>query len=241
MRHSQVIGVVIPALNEADAIGRVIGDIPAWVDRIVVADNGSRDGTGDVARRAGAIVVRETEPGYGAACLAGIAALETDAGGVDVVVFLDGDYSDHPEDMADLVDPILTGQHDFVVGSRAIGPREAGSLTAQQLFGNWLATTLIRQIWGARYTDLGPFRAIRATSLQTLAMADRNYGWTVEMQIKAAEHGLRAHEVPVRYRCRIGVSKVSGTIKGSVMAGYKILSIIGRHAWRSRRTPVAAN
>lgn len=237
MRQSQTIGVVIPALNEADAIGRVVGDIPAWVDRIVVADNGSKDGTGDVARKAGAIVVRETEPGYGAACLAGIAAL----GNVDVIVFLDGDYSDHPEDMADLVDPILSGEHDFVIGSRATGAREAGSLTPQQLFGNWLATTLIRQIWGASYTDLGPFRAIRATSLAALAMADRNYGWTVEMQIKAAEHKLRSHEVPVRYRCRIGVSKVSGTIKGSVKAGYKILSIIGRHAVRRYARPVAAN
>jgi glycosyltransferase involved in cell wall biosynthesis len=231
MRHSQTIGVVIPALNEAGAIARVVADIPSWADRIVVADNGSHDGTADVARRAGATVVREDEPGYGAACLAGIAAL----GAVDVVVFLDGDYSDHPEDMADLVDPILSGAYDFVVGSRATGAREAGSLTPQQRFGNWLATTLIRGIWGAKYTDLGPFRAIRATSLKALAMADRNYGWTVEMQIKAAETGLRTHEVPVRYRCRIGVSKVSGTIKGSVMAGYKILSVIGRHAIRSRR------
>jgi glycosyltransferase involved in cell wall biosynthesis len=237
MRQNQTIGVVIPALNEADAIGRVVADIPAWVDRIVVADNGSKDGTGDVARKAGAVVVRENEPGYGAACLAGIREL----GPIDVVVFLDGDYSDHPEDMADLVDPILAGSHDFVIGSRATGAREAGSLTPQQLFGNWLATTLIRRIWGASYTDLGPFRAIRATSLTTLAMADRNYGWTVEMQIKAAEHNLRSHEVPVRYRCRIGVSKVSGTINGSVKAGYKILSIIGRHALRSKRTAVAAN
>jgi glycosyltransferase involved in cell wall biosynthesis len=237
MRYNQSIGVVIPALNEADAIGRVVGDIPSWVDKIIVADNGSKDGTGDVARKAGAVVVREMELGYGAACLAGIAAL----GPVDIVVFLDGDYSDHPEDMADLVDPILNGSYDFVIGSRATGAREAGSLTPQQLFGNWLATTLIRQIWGAYYTDLGPFRAIRASSLTTLAMADRNYGWTVEMQIKAAEHNLRAHEVPVRYRCRIGVSKVSGTIKGSVKAGYKILSIIGRHALRSRRQPAPAN
>ena len=236
MRQNQTIGVVIPALNEADAIGWVVADIPTWVDQIVVADNGSSDGTGDVARRAGAVVVRELEPGYGAACLAGIKQL----GPVDVIVFLDGDYSDHPEDMAELVDPILAGSHDFVIGSRATGAREAGSLTLQQRFGNWLATTLIRQIWGANYTDLGPFRAIRATSLRTLAMADRNYGWTVEMQIKAAEQNLRLHEVPARYRCRIGVSKVSGTIKGSVKAGYKILAIIGRHAWRGRRNPTAA-
>jgi glycosyltransferase involved in cell wall biosynthesis len=237
MRQSQTIGVVIPALDEADAIGRVVGDIPAWVDKIVVADNGSRDGTGDIARRAGAIVVRELEPGYGAACLAGIKEL----GRIDVIVFLDGDYSDYPEDMADLVDPILSGNHDFVIGSRATGAREAGSLTPQQRFGNWLATTLIRQIWGAIYTDLGPFRAIRTVSLATLGMADRNFGWTVEMQIKAAEHKLRSHEVPVRYRCRIGVSKVSGTVKGSVKAACKILSIIGRHALRRYSRPVAAN
>ncbi len=233
MRKGHSIGVVIPALNEADAIGNVIGDIPAWVDRIVVADNGSTDGTGDVAREHGAMVVRENEPGYGAACLAGIKLL----GAVDIVVFLDGDYSDYPADMAELVDPIASGAIDFVIGSRAIGTRERGSLTPQQLFGNWLATTLIARIWGARYTDLGPFRAIRATSLKTLAMADRNYGWTVEMQIKAAEHKLRLHEVPARYRRRIGVSKVSGTIKGSIMAGTKILTIIGRHALRSRKQP----
>jgi glycosyltransferase involved in cell wall biosynthesis len=233
MRDSFTIGVVIPALNEANAIARVVGAIPGWVDCIVVADNGSSDGTRAVAELAGAVVVLEREPGYGAACLAGIAAL-TARGGVDVVVFLDGDYSDYPEDMAELVDPILRGTHDFVLGSRATGVREAGSLTPQQRFGNWLATTLIRQIWGTKYTDLGPFRAIRSSALTELAMADRNYGWTVEMQIKAAEHRLRACEVPARYRCRIGVSKVSGTIKGSVMAGYKILSIIARHALRSR-------
>jgi glycosyltransferase involved in cell wall biosynthesis len=234
MRDGYRIGVVIPALNEAAAIARVVGDIPGWVDQIVVADNGSTDTTRAVAEAAGASVVLEPEPGYGAACLAGIAELSV-RGGVDVVVFLDGDYSDFPEDMSDLVDPILKGTHDLVIGSRATGVREVGSLTPQQRFGNWLATTLIRHIWWVSYTDLGPFRAIRSSSLKELAMADRNYGWTVEMQIKAAECGLRACEVPVRYRCRIGVSKVSGTIKGSVMAGYKILSIISYHALRSRR------
>ena len=228
MRNGATIGVVIPALNEADAIGRVIADIPAWVDKIVIADNGSSDGTGDVARAAGATVVVETEKGYGAACLAGIAAL----GQVDVVVFLDGDYSDHPADMGDLVDPIVAGTADFALASRAIGEREAGSLTPQQMFGNWLATTLIAGIWRQRYTDLGPFRAIRKASLDALAMADRNFGWTVEMQIKAAEQKLRVLEVPARYRRRIGVSKVSGTIKGTIMAGTKILYIIGRHAVR---------
>jgi glycosyltransferase involved in cell wall biosynthesis len=231
MRNGARVGVVIPALNEAGAIGRVIGDIPTWVDVTIVADNGSEDGTGDVARAAGAIVVVEREKGYGAACLAGIAALPA----VDVVVFLDGDYSDHPADMADLVDPIAAGAVDFVLASRAIGEREAGSLTPQQRFGNWLATTLIRLIWGQRYTDLGPFRAIRRSTLDGLAMRDRNFGWTVEMQIKAAERHVRVAEVPARYRRRIGVSKVSGTIKGTIMAGYKILYVIGRHAVRRGR------
>lgn len=231
MRDGKSIGVVIPALNEEAAIGRVLADIPAWVDRVVVADNGSRDRTAEVARRAGATVVHEREPGYGAACLKGLAALAD----VDIIVFLDGDYSDHPEEMAGLVAPILAGDYDLVLGSRVLGRREKGALTPQQHFGNWLATTLIRVIWGARFTDLGPFRAISRPSLERLAMADRNYGWTVEMQVKAAEQGLRALEIPVRYRRRIGVSKVSGTVKGSLKAGVKILSIIGRHALRPRR------
>ena len=226
MREGRRIGVVIPALNEAAAIGRVVADIPAWVDQIVVADNGSSDGTGEVARAAGATVVIEPARGYGAACLAGIAALER----VDIVVFLDGDYSDHPADMADLVDPIAAGAADFVLASRAKGKRERGALTPQQMFGNWLATRLIARIWGERYSDLGPFRAILAPALAALAMADRNFGWTVEMQIKAAEQRLRVLEVPARYRRRIGVSKVSGTITGSVKAGVKILYVIGRHA-----------
>ncbi len=231
MREGKRIGVVIPALNEAAAIGRVIAEIPDWVDHIVVADNGSSDGTGDVARSAGATVIVQSERGYGAACLAGIAALNA----IDIVVFVDGDYSDHPADMADLVDPIANGRADFVLASRALGEREAGSLTPQQQFGNWLATTLIRLIWGERYSDLGPFRAISSPALAALAMADRNFGWTVEMQIKAAEQRLRIIEVPARYRRRIGVSKVSGTISGSVKAGVKILYIIGRHAMARRR------
>ncbi|MEQ1616078.1 MAG: glycosyltransferase family 2 protein [Hyphomicrobiaceae bacterium] len=231
MREGKRIGVVIPALNEAAAIGRVIAEIPDWVDHIVVADNGSSDGTGDVARSAGATVIVQSERGYGAACLAGIAALNA----IDIVVFVDGDYSDHPADMADLVDPIANGRADFVLASRALGEREAGSLAPQQQFGNWLATTLIRLIWGERYSDLGPFRAISSPALAALAMADRNFGWTVEMQIKAAEQRLRIIEVPARYRRRIGVSKVSGTISGSVKAGVKILYIIGRHAMARRR------
>lgn len=209
MRNGRRIGVVIPALDEERAIGNVVADIPSWVDVIVVADNGSKDRTADVARAAGATVVAEPERGYGAACLAGIRA----AGPVDIVVFVDGDYSDHPEDMGDLVDPIIAGQADLMLASRALGQREAARLTPQQRFGNWLATTLIRLVWRAPYTDLGPFRAIRRDALERLAMADRNYGWTVEMQIKAAEHGLVHGEVPARYRRRIGVSKVSGTMR----------------------------
>jgi glycosyltransferase involved in cell wall biosynthesis len=226
MREGRRVGVVIPALDEEVAIGRVVADIPDWVDIVVVADNGSRDRTAEVAREAGATVVHQPERGYGAACLAGIAA----AGPVDIVVFMDGDYSDHGAEMAGLVDPIAGGLADLVVGSRVLGEREAGALTPQQRFGNWLATLLIRMIWGTRYTDLGPYRAIARPALEALAMADRNYGWTVEMQIKAAERGLAVREVPVRYRRRIGVSKVSGTIKGTFLAGCKILGLIARHA-----------
>jgi len=226
LRNDRRIGVVIPALNEEDAIGKVIAEIPDWVDAIVVADNGSRDRTGEVARRAGAHVVREVEAGYGAACIAGIAALPRS----DIVVFLDGDYSDFPADMRLLVDPIIAGEADLVVGSRVLGGAERGSLTPQQVFGNWLATRLIGLIWGERFTDLGPFRAIRSSTLQQIAMSDRDYGWTVEMQVKAAKEGLRCKEVPVRYRKRIGASKISGTIGGTFKAGTKILSVIGWHA-----------
>ncbi len=226
MRKGSRIGVVIPAQNEEHAIARVIEDIPFWVDDIVVADNGSTDNTAQVAQGAGAIVVHEGEPGYGAACLKGIAALPP----VDIVVFADGDYADHVEDMAELVDPILRGTADMVIGSRALGQRQKGSLTPPQIFGNWLATRLIALFWSAQFTDLGPFRAISAPALQRLNMQDRNYGWTVEMQIKAAKMGLKCKEVPARYRQRIGISKVSGTVKGTIMAGYKILYMIACHA-----------
>jgi len=234
MREGKRIGVVIPARNEEGAIGLVLADLPDWVDTGVVADNGSNDRTAAGARAAGAIVVHEPQPGYGAACLAGIAALPR----VDIVVFADGDRSDYVEDMAAIVDPILidpklAGAADLVIGSRALGGREAGSMTVPQVFGNWLATRLIRLIWGVRYTDLGPFRAISRPALDRLGMADRTFGWTVEMQLKAIEKGLRVLEVPVRYRARIGVSKISGTVKGTILAGTKILSLIGRHAVRS--------
>ena len=234
MRNEKRVAVVIPAQNEAEAISRVVAEIPGWVDQIIVADNASTDATAAVARAAGATVVAEPEAGYGAACLAGIAAVND----AEIIVFLDGDYSDYPQEMALLVDPIAFGTSDFVIGSRVTGTRAAGALSPQQRWGNWLATTLIRLIWRGRYTDLGPFRAIDAHCLATLSMADRNFGWTVEMQIRALEEGLRVSEVPVSYRCRIGKSKISGTVGGVVRAGSKILYIIGRHAlFRQRRRP----
>ena len=237
MRRNKHICVVIPALNERDAIAKVIADIPGWVDRIIVADNGSSDGTPEVAWAHGAHVVHEPERGYGAACLAGIAA----CGQADVIVFLDGDYSDHPEELGLLVDPIVTRQRELVIGSRVTGAAQRGALTVQQRFGNWLACKLMNVIWRTCYTDLGPFRAIDAEALKSLAMQDRTYGWTVEMQIKAALMGLKVAEVPVSYRARIGVSKISGTLKGTILAGTKILGLIGRYALlpRWRNTPEA--
>jgi len=232
MRHGKKIGVVIPALNEEQAIGRVIADVPTWADEIVVVDNGSHDGTARAARRAGAHVVAEAERGYGAACQAGIRALRAP----DIIVFLDGDYSDRPQEMATLIDPIAAGEADFVVGSRVRGKRGPGALTPQQRFGNWLACRLIRRIWGTACSDLGPFRAIRTDALRALDVRDRAYGWTVEMQLKAAESGLRYLEVPVSYRARIGVSKISGTLRGSLLAGVTILTVIARSAWRAHRS-----
>ena len=228
MRDTRRVGVIIPARNEQAAIGRVIADIPLWADYIVVADNGSTDDTASIARAAGATVVTEPQPGYGGACLAALKALPPS----DVIVFVDGDYSDFPEDMAELVDPVLDGAADLVIGSRMLRAGDRKWLTPQQRYGNTLAVTLIRLIWGTRFTDLGPFRAISSEALTKLDMADRDYGWTVEMQIKAAEQQLKCLEVPARYRQRIGVSKISGTLKGTVLAGTKILTVIARHAQR---------
>jgi len=230
MKDNLKIAVIIPALNEERSIGKVIGEIPGWVDDVVVVDNGSSDRTVEAAGAAGARVLQEPERGYGAACLRGIAALRAP----DIVVFLDGDYSDYPEEMAALVQPIIQDQADMVIGSRVLGQAEAGALTPQQRFGNWLACRLMRLFWGVCYTDLGPFRAIRHSTLQSLEMRDRNYGWTVEMQIKAAQHGARSLEAPVRYRKRIGKSKVSGTVRGVVSAGTKILFVIFLSAWEER-------
>jgi rSAM/selenodomain-associated transferase 2/rSAM/selenodomain-associated transferase 1 len=222
MRNAKKVAVVIPAFNEESAIGKVLAAIPAWVDDVVVVDNGSTDRTADIARECGARVIPESRRGYGYACLAGIASLDDP----DVVVFLDGDYSDYPEEISLLMEPITRDQADMVIGSRTAGQRERGALTPQALLGNWLACTLIRLIWNVSYTDLGPFRAIRYSALKRLSMRDRTYGWTVEMQIKAARDGLRIREVPVSYRKRIGKSKVSGTVRGVVGAGFKIITTI---------------
>jgi glycosyltransferase involved in cell wall biosynthesis len=225
-----VIYAIIPAFNEALSIGKVLREMPAdLVTEVIVINNASTDRTAEEAKKAGATVLDEPVMGYGNACLKGIAYCQGKIPRPGIIVFLDGDHSDYPGEMLSLVQPILDDRADLVIGSRAIGNRERGSMTAQQIFGNWLATTLLKLFFNERFTDLGPFRAIRFSSLLNLNMRDRNYGWTVEMQIKAAKQGLRCLEVPVRYRKRIGVSKVSGTVKGTIMAGYKILYTLFRY------------
>ena len=226
MDSPPAIAVVIPALDEEQAIGKVLRDIPEGASQVVVVDNGSRDRTAEVARGLGAEVVAEPRRGYGQACLTGIAQLDRP----DIVVIIDGDYSDYPEEMSALVAPLLTGEADMVIGSRTLGQREKGALLPQARFGNWLSTLLIRLLFGVSFTDLGPFRALRFDALQRLAMQDRDFGWTVEMQVKAARLGLRAVEVPVRYRRRIGTSKITGTLSGTLRAGHKILWTIFRYA-----------
>jgi glycosyltransferase involved in cell wall biosynthesis len=222
------VDAIIPALDEADSLGSVLTLLPSPpVRRVIVADNGSTDSTARVAREHGATVVFEPRRGYGAACLKAIEALASDP--PDVVLFLDADLSDDPTEAALVLRPILEGRADLVIGSRVLGEREPGALTPHARFGNWLATRLLAALYGARYTDLGPFRAIRYVALLELGMKDRDFGWTVEMQVKAARHGLRHAEVPVRYRRRIGRSKISGTLRGSVRAGAKILSTVFAH------------
>lgn len=227
-----VIHVIIPAYNEEKSIAQVIAAIPrTLITEVIVVNNNSTDQTTAVARAAGATVLLEPTAGYGNACLQGIsyAVNKPESERPEIIVFIDGDYSDYPEEMPLLVQPLLENRADLVIGSRALGKREKGAMLPQQIFGNWLATTLLRLFYGATFTDLGPFRAIRTDALIQLNMQDRTYGWTVEMQLKAAKYKLRSVEVPVSYRKRIGFSKISGTVKGTVLAGYKIIATIFRY------------
>jgi glycosyltransferase involved in cell wall biosynthesis len=219
-----IIDVIIPAYNEEASIGKVLADIPkALVREIIVCDNASTDETAARARSQGATVVYQLRKGYGSACLKGMEHISKKTELPDIVVFLDADYSDHPEQMPILVAPIAEHQVDLVIGSRALGQLEAGAMMPQQIFGNWLAISLIKVLYHYHFTDLGPFRAIRYDKLLELEMQDPDFGWTVEMQVKAAKLKMKCEEVPVNYRTRVGVSKVSGTIRGTLLAGHKIL------------------
>jgi len=216
--------VIIPAFNEESSIGKVLEDIPKQlIHEVVVVSNASTDNTEVVAAEGGATVLNEPQKGYGKACLKGIHYLKNKPELPDIVVFLDGDYSDYPSEMPKVVAPIIEQNADMVIGSRALGDREKGSMMPQQIFGNWLATSLIRNLYKVHFSDLGPFRAIKWQCLMDIGMVDEDFGWTVEMQVKAAKKGFKCVEVPVNYRKRIGISKVTGTIKGTIMAGYKIL------------------
>lgn len=226
MIKQYAIDVIIPAYNEATSIGHVLDDIPMdWVREVIVCNNASTDQTAEVAVRKGATVVHQPEKGYGNACLKAMSyiAKKEEAQKPDIVVFMDADYSDHPEELPLLIQPIIDDDNDLVIGSRALGNMQQGAMQPQQIFGNWLATNLIRLFYNYHFTDLGPFRAIKYDQLVALNMEDRDFGWTVEMQVKAAKYKLKCTEIPVTYRKRIGVSKVSGTVRGTFMAGYKIL------------------
>lgn len=224
-----IIDVLIPAYNEQNSVKKVINEIPELVRHIVVVNNNSNDDTKINAQQAGAIVIDEPQQGYGKACLTGIRYIDEFDSAPDILVFLDADYSDYPEQLLDLVKPIITEGYDMVIGSRAKGKRQSGSMTPPQLFGNWLSTSLMRWIYKTNYSDLGPFRAIKWKKLLLLNMEDQTFGWTIEMQIKAAKMGYKTTEVPVDYRQRIGVSKISGTVKGVFGAGYKILWTIWKY------------
>jgi len=225
MKNGKIVAAVIPALDEEQSIGAVVASLPDWLDRIVVVDNGSSDGTAQVASAAGADVVTEARRGYGAACLKGIA----EVGPADVIVFIDADGSDDPDEMAGLVEPVAGGEADLVIGSRVLGGAEPKALGPVQRFGNRLSCCLVRALWNVRFTDLGPFRAIDRRALDRLAMSERAMGWTIEMQVKAVTQGCRVREVPVRYRRRMaGRSKISGSVTGSLRAGFRILYVIAR-------------
>lgn len=227
-----VVDVIIPAFNEEQSIANVIRDLPKHLVRhIVIANNGSTDETRAIALNAGAWVIDQPLKGYGNACLKALEHIENQPQPPDIIVFIDGDFSDYPQQLPKLIEPILHEQYDLVIGSRVLGKSEKGSLMPQQRFGNALACTLIRLIYGHTFTDLGPFRAIRFDSLLKLSMEDKNFGWTIEMQIKAVKTCLRCKDVPVDYRKRIGQSKVSGTLSGSIRAGYKILWTLFKYAF----------
>ncbi|SDH69777.1 Glycosyltransferase involved in cell wall bisynthesis [Flavobacterium omnivorum] len=226
------IKVIIPAYNEEKAIGYVIQDIPSSVSEVIVISNNSTDDTIQVAKNAGATVLSESRKGYGYACLKGmeyIAQLETKP---DIIVFLDGDYSDYPQELTQIIAPIIKDDIDFVVGARVARFREKHSMTPQQVFGNWLATTLMKSFFNATFTDLGPFRAIKYEKLVALNMKDKTYGWTVEMQLKVLKQKMSYVEIPVHYKNRIGISKVSGTVKGTIMAGIKIIGWIFKYTFK---------
>ena len=225
-----VTDVIIPAYNEEDAIAKVVSALPLHLLReIIVVNNNSSDATTEHAKAAGATVLQEKRQGYGYACLKGIKYLKAKPEPPDIVLFIDADFSDYPGEAVSILSPIINGNADLVIGSRALGNKEKGSMTIPQIFGNWLATNLLRLIYKVRFTDLGPFRAIKFDQLVALNMQDTTYGWTVEMQLKAAKQKLRCTEVAVPYRKRIGVSKISGTVKGTLLAGYKILYTIFKY------------
>ena len=231
-RDRSVIKVIIPAYNEQESIGLVIQDIPDSVHEIIVVNNNSSDATAKNAEEAGATVLSEPQPGYGNACLKGIDYIKQQKIDTDIVVFLDGDYSDYPEELTKIVTPIIEKDIDFVLGSRVDKFREKGAMQPQQIFGNWLATFLMRLFFKSKFTDLGPFRAIKFDTLMRLQMEDPTYGWTVEMQLKILKQRFPYEEIAVKYRNRIGVSKVSGTLKGSIFAGIKILTWIFKYSFK---------
>ena len=225
-----IIKVIIPAYNEAESIGKVIKQIPGYVNEIIVVNNNSTDETAKNAKQSGAIVLTELSSGYGNACLKGINYIKQQVKKPDIIVFLDGDFSDYPEELTKIIAPIIDKDVDFVLGARVKNLREKGAMQPQQIFGNWLATFLMRLFYKSKFTDLGPFRAIKYETLQSLKMQDPTYGWTVEMQLKILKQKHIYREIPVKYRNRIGVSKVSGTLKGSIFAGIKILTWIMKYS-----------
>jgi glycosyltransferase involved in cell wall biosynthesis len=224
--------VIIPAYNEENAIAKVVNEIPDYVSEIIVISNNSTDKTIEIAEKAGATVLSEIRKGYGYACLKGMEYIASRDKKPEIIVFLDGDYSDYPEELTQLVEPIITQNVDLVIGARVKKFREIGSMTPQQVFGNWLATFLMKLFFKAKFSDLGPFRAIKYNQLLKLEMEDKTYGWTVEMQLKVLKQKMTYVEIPVRYKNRIGVSKVSGTVKGTIMAGIKIIGWILKYSFK---------